>query len=124
MTTDHTPWEVGLGFTVSKTKSEFRGRDALMAAKGNEKIINVCLDIDHPDMVNGEETLSLNGEDVGTVNSPGYSHRLGKSLALAHVSPEASAIGTKVMVTVGDIDTTATVVAMPIYDPQKERTHA
>lgn len=124
MTTDHTPWEVGLGFTVSKTKSGFRGHEALMAAKGNEKIINVCLDIDHSDMVNGEETLSMNGDDVGTVNSPGYSHRLGKSLALAHVSPDASEIGTKLKVRGGNIDTTATVVAMPIYDPQKERTHA
>ena len=124
MTTDHTPWEVGLGFTVSKTKTDFRGREALLSAKGNEKIINVCLDIDHPDMVNGEEILSLNGEEVGTVNSPGYSHRLGKSLALAHVSPEASAIGTKLTVNGGNIETTATVLAMPIYDPQKERTHA
>lgn len=124
MTVDHTPWEVGLGFTVSKTKTDFRGRKALMAARGYEKIINICLDIDHLDMVNGEETLSLNGEDVGTVNSPGYSHRLGKSLALAHASPAASAVGTKLYVTGGDIETTATVVEMPIYDPQKERTHA
>ena len=124
MTTDHTPWEVGLGFTVSKTKSDFRGRDAVMAAKGKEKVINVCLDIDHDDMVNGEEALLLDGKEVGTVNSPGYSHRLGKSLALAHVSPEASAAGTKLQVSGGDIDTTATVVAMPVYDPDKSRTHA
>jgi len=90
MTTDHTPWEVGLGFTVSKSKSGYRGHEALVAAKGREKIINVCLDIDHSDMVNGGESLQLDGKSVGTVNSTAYSHRLGKSLALAHVSPEAS----------------------------------
>ncbi|MEO0328543.1 MAG: aminomethyltransferase family protein [Pseudomonadota bacterium] len=124
MSTDHTPWEVGLGFTISKTNSGFRGYDALMAAKGNENIINVCLEIEHPDMVNGEEVLSLDGAEVGIVNSPGYSHRLSKSLALAHVSPEASAAGTKLQVSGGDINTTAIVVSMPVYDPSKERTHA
>ncbi|MEM7428978.1 MAG: aminomethyltransferase family protein [Pseudomonadota bacterium] len=123
MTTDHTPWEVGLGFTVSRSKPHFRGRDALMAAEGQEKIRNVCLDIDHADMVNGEELLSLNGQEVGVVNSPCYSHRLGKSLALGHVRPDAAAAGTTLAVKGGDIDTTATIVDIPIYDPQKSKTH-
>lgn len=124
MTTDHTPWEVGLGFTVSKAKGDFRGKQALMEAKGNEKIINVCLDIDHSDMVAGGETLSLNGDEVGVINSPGYSHRLGKSLALSHVSPAASAAGTILQVSGDRIETTATVVSSPVYDPAKSRTHA
>ncbi len=124
MTTEHTPWEVGLGFAVSKSKADFRGREALMAAKGREKLHNVCLDIDHDDMVAGGETLSLNGTAVGVVNSPGYSHRLGKSLALAHVSPEAAAVGSALTLSGEGIETTAKVVSMPIYDPGKSRTHA
>lgn len=123
MTEDNTPWEVGLGFTVSRTKGDFRGKKALMAAKGSEKINNVCLDINHPDMVAGGETLSLNGESVGVVNSPCYSHRLGKSLALAHVRPGVGA-GTSLTVSGDGIDTTATIVESPIYDPRKSRTHA
>lgn len=123
MTTDQTPYEVGLGFTVSQSKSGFRGCDALRAARGNEKIKNVCLVINHGDMVNGEEALSLDGENVGTVNSPCFSHRLSKSLALAHVAPSAASPGTKLGLVGGDINTTATVVAMPIYDPDKQRTH-
>ena len=124
MTTEHTPWEVGLGFTVAKNKSGYRGYDALMSAKGKDKIINVGLDIDYSDMVNGEEELHLDGKAVGVINSPGHSHRLNKSLALAHVSPEAAAVGTKLNVVSDGINTTATVVAMPIYDPQKQKTHA
>ncbi|MEM7173161.1 MAG: aminomethyltransferase family protein, partial [Pseudomonadota bacterium] len=124
MTTDHTPWEVGLGFTVSRNKSDFRGREALFAAEGHKKILNVGLDIDHSDMVAGGETLSHNGEAVGPVNSPCYSHRLGKSLALGHVSPAAAAPGTILSLSGDGIETTAQVVAMPIYDPQKARTHA
>lgn len=123
MTEDNTPWEVGLGFTVSKTKGEFRGRDALMAAKGKEAINNVCLDIDHTDMVAGGETLSLDGNEVGVINSPCHSHRLGKSLALAHVHPSVI-VGTTLKVAGDGIDTTAAVVALPIYDPKKEKTHA
>lgn len=124
MTTSHTPWEVGLGFTISKTKSGFRGFDALMAAKGKEKIINVCLDINHSEMVNGGEKLILDGNEVGTVNSPGYSHRLSKSLALAHISPNASAEGTQLQLSGEGIETTAKIIPMPVYDPQKTRTHS
>ena len=123
MTEDNTPWEVGLGFTVSRTKGDFRGKEELMAAKGREKVNNVCLEIDHPDMVAGGETLSAEGESVGVVNSPCYSHRLSKSLALAHVRSGVAA-GTALIVSGDDIDTTATIVASPIYDPQKLRTHA
>lgn len=124
MTTDHTPWEVGLGFTISRNKGDFRGKSAVMAAEGSGSVQNVGLIIDHSDMVVGEEMLSLGGVDVGAVNSPAFSHRLGKSLALAHVSNQAAKPGTILSVKGGDIDTTAEVVALPIYDPQKARTHA
>ena len=87
MTEDNTPWEVGLGFTVSKSKGDFRGKTALFAAKDKEKINNVCLDIDHSDMVDGGESLFLDGKEIGVINSPCYSHRMGKSLALAHIQP-------------------------------------
>lgn len=123
MTEDNTPWEVGLGFTVNKSKGEFRGKDAVMASKGKEAINNVCLDISHSDMVAGGETLSLDGQDVGVVNSPCYSHRLGKSLALAHVDPSVG-VGATLKLAGDGIDTTASVVAMPIYDPRKANTHA
>ncbi len=124
MTTDNTPWEVGLGFTVNTSKEGYRGQKAVMNARGNEKIINVCLDIDHADMVEGGEELHLNGENVGVVNSPCYSHRLGKSLALAHVHPSAASPGTQLKVSSEGITTTAQVVSMPIYDSDKSRTHA
>ena len=123
MTAENTPWEVGLGFTVSATKADFRGKAALLSAKGQEKIKMVCLDIDHPDMVQGGETLWLGSDAVGVVNSPCYSHRLGKSLALAHVAPGIDA-GATLRVTGEGMETTASQVAMPIYDPEKSKTHS
>ena len=122
MTTDNTPWEVGLGFTVNRDKADFRGKTALLAAEATPKVRNVGLDIDHSDMVEGGEELSLNGEAVGVVNSPCYSHRLGKSLALGHIRPDI-AEGTVLTLKGGGIQTTATVISMPIYDPTKSRTH-
>ncbi|MCG7522480.1 aminomethyltransferase family protein [Ruegeria sp. Ofav3-42] len=122
MTEANTPWEVGLGFTVSQSKGDFRGKSALMAARGAEKIANVCLEIDHPDMLDGGETLSINGDDIGVINSPCYSHRISKSLAFAHVRPGLP-LGTSVTVSGGGLETTATIVASPIYDPEKTRTH-
>jgi len=123
MTPDHTPWEVGLGFTIHEHKADFRGKQALMAAKGQNKIHNVCLDISHNNMIAGGEQLLQGDLLVGVVNSPCYSHRLGKSLALAHVSP-AVAKGAQLTVKSNDINTTATVVASPVYDPSKSNTHA
>ena len=123
MTEDNTPWEVGLGFTVSSAKGDFRGKSAVMAAKGAEKVNNVCLDIDHPEMVAGGETLMLDGQGVGTINSPCYSHRMGKSLALAHVRPGLE-VGTTFTVSGDGLETTATITTSPVYDPEKSRTHS
>jgi len=123
MTEDNTPWEVGLGFTISKNKGDFRGKEALMAAKGREAVNNVCLDIDHADMVVGGETLSLDGVDIGTVNSPCYSHRMNKSLALAHIKAGIP-VGAQLQLKSDALETTCKVVATPLYDPTKGRTHA
>ncbi|UWQ93161.1 aminomethyltransferase family protein [Rhodobacteraceae bacterium M382] len=123
MTQAHTPWEVGLEFTVSTSKGDFRGKEAVMAARGDEKITNVCLDIKHSDMVEGGEVLSIGGSAVGVINSPCYSHRLGKSLALAHVQTGIP-VGTVLSVASETFETTATIVPSPIYDPKKARTHS
>ncbi|MDW4548360.1 aminomethyltransferase family protein [Defluviimonas sp. D31] len=120
MTEAHTPWEVGLGFTVSQNKGAFRGREALMAAKGREAIRNVGLIVDHGDMLAG--TLALAGEEVGVINSPCWSHRMEKSLALGHVRADI-ADGTVLEVIADGVTTTALVAPLPFHDPEKARTH-
>jgi aminomethyltransferase len=124
MTDEHTPWEVGLGFTVNKNKGDFRGKDKVLASQGNERFTGAGISIDYNDAVAGGEALLLDGKNVGIINSPGYSHRLGKSLALVHLSPEASAPGTKLEVVSDDLKTTAVVETIPFFDPQKTRTHS
>lgn len=123
MSENNTPWEVGLGFTVSQNKVDYRGKDSVWAAKGKEAVKNVCIDINHSDMVDGGESLMLDGEIVGVVNSPCYSHRMEKSLALAHIRPDIP-LGTQLNVSGEGIATTAKVVESPVYDTKKTRTHA
>ncbi len=123
MTEHNTPWEVGLGFTVHPNKADFRGKEALIAAKGSEAVQNVCLEVDHTDMLAGGEKLLLNGVEVGVVNSPCYSKRMQKSLALAHIVPTLET-GAVLEVKGDNVDTKAKVVGLPIYDPGKTKTHA
>lgn len=123
MTNEQTPWEVGLGFTVSNDKAHFRGKKALEQVKGDEKLKLVCLEINHPESLVGGETLKLNGEEVGVINSPCYSHRLRKSLALAHINPKV-AHSSILNLLVEERETTATIVELPIYDPEKLRPHS
>ncbi len=58
------------------------------------------------------------------VNSPAYSHRMKKSLALVHLAPDAAAVGTKLEVQGEGMSCPATVERTPFYDPEKTRTHA
>ena len=123
MTAEHTPWEVGLGFSVNLNKADFRGKQAAIASRGKQRFLAAGISVDHDDALLGGEILKLNGEDVGVLNSPCYSHRLNKSLALVHLSREASAVGTRLEVVSDDFTGTATVEAIPFFDPSKSRTH-
>lgn len=123
MTEANSVWEVGLGWAVAKKGADYRGKEAAMALKGQEKINVVGVDIDHGEALAGGEKLLQDGKEVGVVNSPVYSHRMGKSLALAHVSPSASAAGTKLQVEGDGVSCAATVGSLPFYDPEKTRTH-
>lgn len=121
---EYTPWEVGLGWVVNRNKGDFRGKEAVMAAEGKErvKVCGIEADIDY--VLKGGEKLMHNGEEVGVVNDkPAYSNRLEKSLALVRVKPELSAVGTKLEVIGEGMFCTATVVRFPVYDPEKKRTH-
>ena len=121
MNAEHSPWEVGLGFTVSKDKGDFRGKDRVYALRGQERFKLAGLEISHDDALVGGEKLMLDGKEVGVINSPGYSHRLGKSLALVHLHPDATALGTQLSVIGDATDYKASVAQIPFYDASKSK---
>ncbi|NQV47739.1 MAG: aminomethyl transferase family protein [Rhodospirillaceae bacterium] len=123
MTTENTPWEVGLGWAISKN-GDYRGKDACAAAKGQEKINFGGVVVDSVEALSGGETLWHDGTEVGIINGPVWSHRMNKSLALVHLKPEAASVGTKLEVKGDGVETTATVSSIPFHDPEKKQTHA
>jgi len=124
MTAEHTPWEVGLGFSVNLNKGAYRGRDAVLATKGKERFLAAGIVIDHNDALAGGEVLKLDRTEVGVVNSPCWSQRLNQSLALVHLHPDAAAPGTRLEVMSEAFNGSAAVTTTPFFDPHKSRTHA
>lgn len=122
MTDEHFPSEVGLGWTLSRKGGQYRGRDAALAAQGSERFLQAGLVVDHGEALVGGETISVEGTAVGTVNSPAFSHRLNKSLALTHVQPSAASPGTKVEIAGDGQSYNATITSIPFFDPGKTRT--
>ncbi len=124
MTDDHHPSEVGLGWALSRGGDNYRGKGPALAAVGNERFVGAGISIAHDDMVAGGEALLLDGDPVGVVNSPAYSHRLQKSLALVHLAPAAATAGTELDVVGDGVTHSAVVEPIPFFDPTKSRTHA
>lgn len=103
-----------------RTAPDFRGKAACEASKSKENIKLVGLISNLDDAAPEASKLFSNGGEVGAINSPGYSHRMGASISLGHVTPNLAAPGTEPEVKAEDGTTfTATVTAMPMYNPQK-----
>ncbi|MGI9297975.1 MAG: aminomethyltransferase family protein [Gammaproteobacteria bacterium] len=123
MNAEHSPFEVGLGWAINAA-SDFRGKDAALARRGKERFLLAGLEIAHDGALSGGEKLMSDGEEVGVVNSPIWSRRMKKSLALAHIRPDLARAGAQVSVVGDGVDCAATAAQTPFYDPQKTRTHA
>ena len=91
MTTEHDPYEAGLGFAVKADKGDFIGREALAKRKeaGPRRRL-VCTVLDDPDVVvMGNEPVFVDGRAVGYVTSADFGYTLGQSIAYAWVSARA-----------------------------------
>lgn len=120
---DTTPWETRQHWAIDLDKPAFRGKEALIRRRGQERTLNVGLEIDHHDAVTPGAKLLRDGEEVGTVDSVTWSRYLMKSLALGSVKPAQAAIGTELQVRDGTVNYAAHVVRTPFYDPLRLRTH-
>lgn len=123
-TEENTPWEVDMGWTISRTKEDFRGKQALFELEGKEKVKLFGIIADHDAAVNLDSELFIDGERVGRITTPAYSPMLGKSLALVHLIPSAAVEGTRLEVKGSTIQCSATAASIPFYDPRRERLHA
>jgi len=118
------PLEANLGWTVRFDKGEFVGRDALLRQK-ESGVSRTLVAIEFPSFdflpATGND-VTFDGESVGTVTSGDRGFFVGKSIALAYLTPEFGNTGTTVTVTSAAGETADGVVnTKAAYDPNREK---
>jgi dimethylglycine oxidase len=125
MTTEHDPYEAGLGFAVKPEKGDFVGREALLGRKeaGPRRKL-VCAVLDDPNVVvMGSEPVWADTA-VGYVTSADFGYSLGRSIAYAWVTPEHAEVGNRLEIEYFGVRHPATVTEEPIFDPAMKRMRA
>ncbi len=116
--------ESGLDRFVRLDKNEFKGRAGLVAWQergfANRFVTMVVHDVDDADAL-GNNPVRRDGELVGRATSGGYGFRLGQSLALAMVQPDAGEPGTELTIDILGRTFQATVCGESPFDPKNER---
>jgi len=120
---DTTPWEVNMGWGVDvNKKADYVGKDALLMLKGRERFKQTGLICNSSIAVEAGAKILKDGKQVGVVTSACFSRYLMQSIAMVHIKPEFSQVGTAVTV-VGSSEVKAVVARSPFYDPMRLRTH-
>jgi dimethylglycine dehydrogenase len=124
MSIEYSAFESGLQRFVHPNKGQFLGRDALVAwqQKGFKNSfvtmeVNGITDVD----ARGSEAIYLGDQVVGRCTSGGFGWRTGKSLALAMVSPDHSAVGTKLEIVILGKRYKATIIPESPFDAENDR---
>jgi aminomethyltransferase len=114
-------WELGLDFTVSPGKTDFRGADQHYRLKGKErfKIFGVLVDGHDPTV--GGDTLYAAGRKVGVITCGMYSKLSKQSMAIARLEVPFAVHGTRLEVRGKAINGGATVHRLPFDDPKKAK---
>jgi len=118
------PYELGLSRLVNlDNDNKFIGRGALQKIRDTgvtRKQVGLVIE---GEALDGPNTtfwpVLRDGKPVGKVTSAVYSPRLEKNIALAMVAIENSDEGTQLEVQLPDVQSQATVVEKPFYDPKK-----
>ena len=123
MTTEHDPYEAGLGFAVRMDKGDFEGRDALVgrSAETAERRLVPLVIADKAAVVMGKEPVHVDGRPAGYVTSAGYGYSIDAPIAYAWLPADAAQPGRPVTIRYFGEDVPATVAADPLFDPAMER---
>ncbi|TFD23917.1 MULTISPECIES: GcvT family protein [Cryobacterium] len=122
MTTEHDPWEAGLGFAVKMAKESFVGKTALEGRSEENSARHLCcLTVDDGrSIVLGKEPVFYRDQTVGYITSAAYGYTVAKPIAYAYL-PAAVSVGDSVEIEYFGRRIQATVTADPLYDPTMTR---
>jgi aminomethyltransferase len=115
-----TLWELGLDFTVSPGKQDFRGAGEHQRLQGQErfKIFGVLLEGQQP--AEGGDTLWHEGRQVGVITCGMYSRLTERSMAIARFEPGYAVQGVALQVR-GSLQSNAIAHTLPFDDPEKHK---
>ncbi|WP_366146617.1 FAD-dependent oxidoreductase [uncultured Pseudokineococcus sp.] len=123
MTTEHDPYEAGVGFAVRSPLESFTGGAALEGrSEATAERRLTCLTVDDGrSVVLGHEPVLVDGRAVGYVTSAAYGYTVRKPVAYAWLPASASEVGTAVEIEYFGRRVAATVTAEPLVDPEMTR---
>ena len=122
MTTEHDPFEAGLGFAVNASKEGFVGHAALAGRSEATAARRLrCLTVDDGrSMVLGKEPVFHDGRAVGSITSAAYGYTIGQPIAYAYL-PAGLGAGDAVEIEYFGTRIPATITPEPLYDPKMTR---
>jgi glycine cleavage system aminomethyltransferase T/glycine/D-amino acid oxidase-like deaminating enzyme len=125
VTTEHNPYEAGLGFAVRMQKDDFVGRKALEGISEStiQRRLGCLMVDDRRSVVLGHEPVFVDGVAAGHVTSAAFGHTVGAPIAYAWL-PASAGVGTAVEIEYFGKRIPATVVAEPLVDPEMKRIKA
>jgi len=122
--------EAGLGFTASRKKSAYLGRDAVLRKQDaglDRKMVQFRLTDPQPLLFHNEAVVR-DGQIVGPVTSGNYGHFLGGAIGMGYVpckgQSDAELLGSKYEIEVAGQRHEAIAALIPMYDPKSERVRA
>ena len=125
MTTEHDPYEAGLGFAVRMDKGDFVGRAALEGrSEGTAARRLACLTLQDEQVVMGKEPVWADGRPAGYVTSAAFGYSVGRSIAYAWLPAELATPDRPVEIESFGTRLRAVVAAEPLFDPGMARLRA
>jgi 4-methylaminobutanoate oxidase (formaldehyde-forming) len=122
--------EAGLGFTVSRKKASFIGREAVLRKEEAglaRRMVQFRL-VDPEPLLFHNEALVRDGKIIGPVTSGAYGHFLGGAVGMGYVpcagQTEADVLGSSYEIEVAGVRHAAVASLVPMHDPKSERVRA
>ena len=119
---EHNPFEARLDRFVKLDKTSFIGKQALLEQvdRGPRKLmVSIMVDCDIAS-AHGGDPVFADAQQVGSVTSAGYGHRVAKNIAYAYVNPDQAEIGTRLSIGILGEKYDAIVVEPILYDPENQ----
>lgn len=114
-------WELGLDFTVSPGKNDFRGADAHTRLKGRERFKIFGLLVDGKLAADMGDAVYASGKKVGVVTCAMVSTLTGKSMAIARLDVAAAVHGTRLEIRGKNLKGPAMAHSLPFDDVEKKK---